>query len=125
LTKEDIFVNATSVTPSRKSQCNAATADQDSVERATKLKARKNLDKPILSGNKETDSFLSFSCDEVVNNVSSVGIKLGTSSARIGKAVTNLKQIERSRLQVAPVLDRTIQPASKLIFKIFGFKRRT
>ena len=45
-----------------------------------------------------------------------MGIKLGSSSARIGKAVTNLKRIERSRLRVAPVLDRTVQSGSQLVF---------
>ena len=50
-----------------------AICDQDSTERAAKLKARKNLEEPNNLGNILNASFLSFSKDVVAHNMSKVG----------------------------------------------------
>jgi len=60
---------AENTTPTRRSK----RGDQDSTERAAKLKARKNLEKPNNSGNILNASFLSFSKDVVAHNMSKVG----------------------------------------------------
>ena len=50
-------------TPTRRSKRNVVIGDQDSTERAAKLKAHKNLEEPNNSGNILNASFLSFSKD--------------------------------------------------------------
>lgn len=47
-------MNELSNTPQRTSKRNAAVVDQDSMEKAAKLKAKKNLDTTIDKGNKES-----------------------------------------------------------------------
>jgi len=44
-------LNSGGVSPVRASKWNASTSEQDSLEKATKLKARKNMDTPSLKGN--------------------------------------------------------------------------
>jgi hypothetical protein len=93
---------AENTTPSRRRKCNVAIGDQDSTERAAKLKARKNLEEPNNSGNILNTSFLSFSNDEVAHNISKVGVLLGSTDTSVSKSINNLKHVERSRLHVLP-----------------------
>jgi len=61
-------------TPTRSSKRSAATADVDSVEKASKLKAKKNLDVPQNKGNDNLISFTSLDESVVLSNISNVGI---------------------------------------------------
>ena len=79
-----------------------AIGDQDSTERAAKLKACKNLEEPNNSGNILNASFLSFSNDEVAHNISKVGVLLGSNDTSVSKSIRNLEHVERSRLHVLP-----------------------
>ena len=47
-------------TPTRKSKRNMMLADQDSIERASQLKARKNLEVSNNQGTEHVNSFISF-----------------------------------------------------------------
>jgi len=76
--------------------------DQDSTERAAKLKAHKNLEEPNNSGYILNASFLSFFKDVVVHNISKVGVFLGSDNTSVSKSINNLKHMERSRLHVLP-----------------------
>ncbi|KAJ1275894.1 hypothetical protein BS78_05G171000 [Paspalum vaginatum] len=77
-------------TPTRKSKRSAATSDQGSIEKAAKLKARKNLEESNFKGN-DSDSFLSFTNETVVSNISGMGIALGSSVSSNTKLIDNLK----------------------------------
>jgi hypothetical protein len=70
-----------------------AIGDQDSTERAAKLKARKNLEEPNNSGNILNTSFLSFSNDEVAHNISKVGVLLGSNDTSVSKSISSLKHV--------------------------------
>ena len=61
-------------TPTCSSKRSAATADVDSVEKASKLKAKKNLDVPQNKGNDNLISFTSLDESVVLSNISNVGI---------------------------------------------------
>jgi hypothetical protein len=76
------------------------TADQSPLEQAEKIKAAHNLDPTPKSGNKSThNSFLQFTNEQVVENLSAVGISLGNSTNSIGSSVACVKEIELQRLQ--------------------------
>ena len=49
------------MSPVRASKWNASTSEQDSLEKATKLKARKNLDAASLKGKKNSAALFQFS----------------------------------------------------------------
>jgi hypothetical protein len=66
-------------TPTRSSKRSAATADVDSVEKVSKLKAKKNLDVPQNKGNDNLISFTSLDEPIVLSNISNVGIAISSS----------------------------------------------
>lgn len=47
----------------------------DSIEKATKLKAARNLDSSFAEGSENTCSYLNLSCDDVVSKLKQVGFK--------------------------------------------------
>ncbi|CAN6175788.1 unnamed protein product [Urochloa humidicola] len=87
-----------SVMPLHTSKRNATAGDQDSIERAAKLKAQKNLEDPKPSGTNSAISFNSFLDATVVNNIGSVGVSLGVDVDRVNSSVCLLKSIEENRL---------------------------
>ncbi|KAJ1282618.1 hypothetical protein BS78_03G065900 [Paspalum vaginatum] len=80
-------------TPTRKSNRSAATSDQDSIEKSTKLKARKNLEESSLKGSSVSSN---------------------------SKLVNNLKKLERSRLQVTHLTDFPLYMGSELATENFS-----
>jgi len=83
-------------TPTRSSKRSAATTDVDSVEKASKLKAKKNLDVPQNKGNGISFTLLDESI--VLSNISNVGISI-SSSVNVSSFVSDLKAAELSRLK--------------------------
>lgn len=76
--------NEIPISPQRTSWRNAAMLDQDLLDKATKLKAHKNLDPPKDKGNQQAScSFNTFDNCNLFNKISSVGVLLGSSSERI------------------------------------------
>jgi hypothetical protein len=74
-TKEQI---GGTVSPGRSSKRNAPTVDQDSLEKATKLKARKNLDYAPDKGNElQSCSFISRNDSSLLDTAKSLGVVLG------------------------------------------------
>jgi hypothetical protein len=65
---------------------------QDSTEKASKLKARMNLESPNERGNDARNSFLSFVDVNKVQHKS--GVSLGSSVNRISKSVSQSKHID-------------------------------
>lgn len=61
-------MNELSNTPQRTSKRNAAVVDQDSMEKAAKLKAKKNLDTTIDKGNKDRFTSFNIFADSVLFN---------------------------------------------------------
>jgi len=86
------------LTATRKSKRNAMLADQDSVEKASKLKAKKNLD-DTSKGNID-QSFLSFPNDSVISCSRNLGICLGSSLPHSITVIEDLKSLERARLKM-------------------------
>lgn len=88
-------------TPIRSSKRNAAVADEKSVEKATKLKAIKNLDAPQIKGNTSNEnlntSFTSFDDASIITNIRSVGVDLGSASGALDFA-NNIRAIELARI---------------------------
>ena len=84
-------------TPTRSSNRSAATTDVDSVEKASKLKANKNLDVPQNKGNDNLISFTSLDESTVLSNISNVGISI-SSSVNVSSFVSDLKAAELIRL---------------------------
>jgi hypothetical protein len=91
----------------RRSKRRADTADQSSLEQAEKIKAARNLD-PTPKSNKSTphNSLLQFINEQVVENLSAVGISLGNSTDSIGSTVACVKEIELQRLQTVVKEDK-------------------
>jgi len=68
------------------------------VEKASKLKAKKNLDVPQNKGNDNLISFTSLDESTVLSNISNVGISI-SSSVNVSSFVSDLKAAELSRLK--------------------------
>lgn len=98
------MVKEVATTPTRAS-VRLASSGEHSVEKATKRKARKNLEPQ--SGNDVNGSFLSLSCPSIIDNLCNIGINLGSSSAEILGSIVSLKNVEETRLRnyVAPKAD--------------------
>ena len=73
----------------------AREVDVDSVEKASKLKAKKNLDVPQNKGNDISFTLLDESI--VLSNISNVGISI-SSSVNVSSFVSDLKAAELIRL---------------------------
>jgi hypothetical protein len=61
-------------TPLRRSKKRKLTVDEHSLERAERIKAKKNLDEPSMSCCK---SFLTFTDSHIALNISELGISMG------------------------------------------------
>jgi hypothetical protein len=83
----------------RASKRNTSTSEQDSLEKATKLKACKNLDTASLKG-KETQlcSFDTLDDSILLAATSSLGISFGINEHEISNSLKALKDLESVRL---------------------------
>lgn len=86
------------VSPLRSSKRNVSSLEQDSMEKATKLKARKNLDSTAAKGNKPLpSSFHNLDDSVILATTDSLGINLGDDVSSVLDSVHSLKQIELQR----------------------------
>jgi hypothetical protein len=76
----------------KRSRRRGGSVDEDSSERAERLKAKKNVDGPGMS---KTKSFLSFSDSKIVSNIATLGVSIGKG---IGRNIEYLKANELDRL---------------------------
>jgi hypothetical protein len=86
-------------TTSRRSKRRAASADQDSGERAEKLKATRNLHAPCNNDNENTPtpSFLQLSNDDIISNMSDIGMVEGIDKIADSMLIETLKTVEKER----------------------------
>jgi hypothetical protein len=87
--------------PSRKSKMRAQSSDEHSLDRAARIKAVHNLDFSKEKGNnpKSLASFIHFSDEKVVGNLSALGVSLGSSDNIVSSSVSHIKDIELGRLE--------------------------
>jgi hypothetical protein len=89
----------TNATPVRTSKRSAAACDQDTLEKATMLKAKKNLDGTPNKGNPlSVSSFINVENSVLASKVASLGVSLGSSGEQVNKALVRLKSVEKGRL---------------------------
>ena len=87
------------VSPSRSSKRTAATADQDSVDKATKLKAKRNMDTTPDKGKEpQPCSFISRDDSSLLNSATSIGVVLGDNEYEILNSLNSLRDLEKFRL---------------------------
>ena len=87
------------VSPVRSSKRNASTSEQDSLEKASKLKAQKNLENSSLKGKEiQTQSFDSFDDSIMLQSASILGVSFGSNAQEISESIKNLKDLESSRI---------------------------
>jgi hypothetical protein len=93
--------NGGTVSPVRSSKRNATTTDQDSLEKASKLKARKNLDTSSDKG-KETQpiSFISRDDSTLLAATKSLGGVLGVNEQAVSNSLQSLRDLELYSLNV-------------------------
>jgi hypothetical protein len=77
----------------------ASATDEDSMMKAMRRTASRNLD---FEGTSTRKSFLSFDNAKVSSNIASLGISLGRNDKAVDFSVKALKQVEFDRLTVAP-----------------------
>ena len=83
------------LTPVRRSKRNAGVADVDSLEKAEKRVAIKNLEEN--EGNAKKNSFCSFSNIHIEQNLKGVGISLGDNENLTLESVTLIKEVEKEK----------------------------
>ena len=81
---------------SRRSKRTTARGDEDMLEKAKMLAAKKNLDNGM-----SNKSFASMPFDNITSNISKLGVSMGTNSDDIMNSVISIKNIEVDRLTVA------------------------
>jgi hypothetical protein len=118
LTMENAMPKSASVTPSRKSKRSTAFADQDSIEKVAKLKAKKNLEEPNQKGMPAVDSFISFLDVTLSTTVTNLGINLGDSTHNPSFCINKLKKLESDRLSSDPSPNNKLDTVTKLDFSI-------
>ena len=92
-------LNSWGVSPVRASKRNASTSEQDSLEKATKLKARKNMDTPSLKGNEnQPESFIFADDSSLLASTSALGISFGVNEQEISASLDSLRDLESHRL---------------------------
>jgi hypothetical protein len=89
------------------SKRNANVADVDSLEKAEKRVAIKNLD--VTQGNAKINSVYSFPNGRIEQNLGGVGISLGDNENLILWSVDLIKDVERERLKPSIFLTHDIQ----------------
>jgi hypothetical protein len=99
LLKKSKALSGGAVSPVRASKRNAFNSDQDSLEKATKLKARKNLESSSIKG-KETRplSFDAIDDSILLASTSALGISLGSNEQEVSLSLKSLKDLESLRL---------------------------
>ena len=86
-------VSGVSVSPVRSSKMMAALADQDSLEKATKLKARKNLDMAS-KGTTASTSFSALDDSEILQRTQQLGVSFGPTQLEATAAINLLRETE-------------------------------
>ena len=105
--------NGLTVSPMRLSKRNATTVDQDSLEKATKLKARNNLDSAADKGKKpQPCSFISRDDSSLLDSTKSLGIVLGANEQAISDSIKFLREVELFRLNGKKGLVEELDDAS-------------
>ena len=92
------------LTPVRRSKRNAEVADVDSLQKAERRVAVKNLEEP--QGNLNVNSFCSFSNVRIKENLGRVGISLGDKDDLMIGSIALLKNIETGRLKPSICLNK-------------------
>ena len=92
-------LNGGAVSPVRASKRNVSTSDQDSLEKAMKLKARKNLNASSVKGNETLPhSFDILDDSMLLHTTSSLGISLGSNEQEVSLSLKSLRDIEFARM---------------------------
>lgn len=81
-------------TPSKRSKRREDSVNEDSLERAKRLTAIRNLDS---TGNFPINSILSLSDDYVSDNCASLGISLGHTKSEVQLSIKSIMSLERNR----------------------------
>jgi hypothetical protein len=98
--------NGGTVSPLRSSKRNATTSDQDSLEKATKLKARKNLDSASSKGKGTIPSSFHLLDDSILlARTKSLGIVLGDNEQDLSLSLSSLRDLEAIRLNGSDRVD--------------------
>jgi hypothetical protein len=94
--------------PSRKSKRRVQSSDEHSLDRAVRIKATRNLDFSKEKGNipKSPASSIHYSDEQVVHNMSSLGVSLGSNDNIVSSLVSHIKEIELGRLEVVENRDK-------------------
>jgi hypothetical protein len=91
--------NGGTVPTMRSSKRTATTTDQDSLEKAIKLKAQKNLDSAPTKGKKSQPcSFITRDDSSLLLSTKSLGVVLGDSEHAVSVSLQTLREVELSRL---------------------------
>ncbi|CAD6260963.1 unnamed protein product [Miscanthus lutarioriparius] len=85
-------------TPIRGSKRREATADEDSLDRAERLVAMKNLEIPAKNGKNFNNSVLSISDNAISSNLNNVGISLGSNENDIFRSISEIKSSELDKI---------------------------
>jgi len=85
-------------TPIRRSKRREAMADEDSLERAERLVATKNLETPAKNGKNFNNSILSISDNAISSNLNNVGISLGSNENDIFRSISEIKSGELDKI---------------------------
>lgn len=81
----------------RSSKRRAMTADEDSLSRAARLKAGRNLQEQFVKGTKP-DSFLYLNDEVIASGLNNLGVTLGLDSTSVSESIAYIKKIEQNRL---------------------------
>ena len=101
-----VSASAVGATPPRRSERfgvaldGASAIDEDSLKKAMRRKAARNLDNH--GTNLSSKSFLSFSSNSIHSKLSSVGVNLGSSKNQVDVSTKVLRHMEFDRLTVIP-----------------------
>jgi len=91
--------NGGTVSQVRASKRNATTSEQDSLEKATKLKARRNLDSSSAKGKESQPMSFNILDDfDLLARTNSFGVILGNNEQEVLCSINNLRTLERHRL---------------------------
>lgn len=80
----------------RSSKRRASTADDDSVHRAARLKAGRNLQDEFKGTT--VNSFLHVPNESIASSLNNIGVSIGSDFMAVTDSITHIKQIERDRL---------------------------
>ena len=92
------------VSPVRASKRNASTSEQDSLEKATKLKAHRNMDSSSIKGKEQPLSFDVFDDSSLLAYTSTLGISLGANEQEVTLSLQHLRDIESTRMSESNLL---------------------